>query len=251
MQQRQRLKNLDRFKNAVQKCEAGTSGGEGAILVCTDVAARGLDIPNVQKVLHYQCPFNAEVYIHRCGRTARIGREGEVLALLSPEDEKSFKAIRKVVLGHAEENLSLYPLSYVQLSKLEPLIDTAKKFEAALHKTDKEKKSANWLLKAAKDADLALDENLELQIKETLGAADQILGKRKRRTSDDDTVAPIDVLEDTSSGLNRKGKEVSKVQQLKRKYDDLKKNENFKRFSNSSFLTPEAASYLNELVKAG
>lgn len=41
------------------------------------------------------------------------------------------------------------------------------------------------------------------------------------------------------------------MQQLKRKYDDLKKNENFKRFSNSSFLTPEAASYLNELVKAG
>ena len=105
MQQRQRLKNLDRFKNAVQKCDSGTSGGDGAILVCTDVAARGLDIPNVQNVLHYQCPFNAEVYIHRCGRTARIGRDGEVLALLSPEDEKSFKGIRKVVLGHSEEKL--------------------------------------------------------------------------------------------------------------------------------------------------
>ena len=99
MQQRQRLKNLDRFKTAVSKCEAGTSGGEGAILVCTDVAARGLDIPFVQNVLHYQCPFNAEVYIHRCGRTARIGREGEVLALLSPEDEKSFRTLRRVVLG--------------------------------------------------------------------------------------------------------------------------------------------------------
>ena len=69
------------------------------------MAARGLDIPNVMNVLHYQCPFNAEIYIHRCGRTARIGREGEVLALLSPDDEKQFKGIRKVVLGHAEENL--------------------------------------------------------------------------------------------------------------------------------------------------
>ena len=107
------------------KCEAGTSGGDGAILVCTDVAARGLDIPYVQRVLHYQCPFNAEVYIHRCGRTARIGREGEVLALLSPEDEKSFRAIRRVVLGTAEEKLEPYPISYVQLSKLEPLVEAA------------------------------------------------------------------------------------------------------------------------------
>ena len=105
MQQRQRLKNLDRFKNSVMKCESGVSGGEGGILVCTDVAARGLDIPNVQNVLHCQCPFNAEIYIHRCGRTARIGRESEVLALLSPDDEKQFKGIRRVVLGHAEENL--------------------------------------------------------------------------------------------------------------------------------------------------
>lgn len=65
--------------------------------MCTDVAARGLDIPYVQNVLHYQCPFNAEIYIHRCGRTARIGREGDSLALLAAEDEKNFKLIRKVL----------------------------------------------------------------------------------------------------------------------------------------------------------
>lgn len=164
MQQRQRLKNLDRFKNAVGKCESGTSGGDGAILVCTDVAARGLDIPYVQRVLHYQCPFNAEVYIHRCGRTARIGRDGEVMALLAPEDEKAFRSIRRVVLGQAEERLEPYPISYVQLSKLEPLVEAAKKFEAALHRTDSEKKEANWLIKAAKDADLTLDDNLKVQI---------------------------------------------------------------------------------------
>ena len=131
------------------------------------------------------------------------------------------------------------------------MVEAAKKFESALHKTDKEKKSANWLLKAAKDADLMLDENLETQIKETLGAAEKLTGKRKRHQKDeDDVIAPVDFL-DESDHSRRKLKEISKVQQLKMKYDDLKKKENFKRFSNSSFLTPEAASYLNELVKAG
>jgi superfamily II DNA/RNA helicase len=46
------------------------------ILVCTDVAARGLDVPDVENVVHYQIPFNADTFVHRCGRTARIGKEG-------------------------------------------------------------------------------------------------------------------------------------------------------------------------------
>lgn len=208
MQQRQRLKNLDRFKTAVQKCEAGTSGGQGAILVCTDVAARGLDIPYVQNVLHYQSPFNAEVYIHRCGRTARIGREGQVLALLSPEDEKSFKTLRKVVIGNSEETLQPYQISYVQLSKLEPLVEAAQKIEQALHRQDKEKKSANWLLKAAKDADLAIDDNLKVQIAETLNASQALTG-RKRPSKNTEVVAAIDMIE--NEGARHKTKELTKV----------------------------------------
>ena len=62
MQQRQRLKNLDRFKKR-----------ENSILIATDVAARGLDIPNVAHVLHFDVPHNGEIYIHRAGRTARAG----------------------------------------------------------------------------------------------------------------------------------------------------------------------------------
>jgi hypothetical protein len=56
---------LDRFK-------ANPHG----ILVATDVAARGLDIPDVSLVLHYQLPASADVYIHRAGRTARTGAGG-------------------------------------------------------------------------------------------------------------------------------------------------------------------------------
>ena len=91
-------------------------------------------------------------------------------------------------------------MSYVTLSKLEPLVEAGKKFESALHKNDREKKSANWLLKAAKDADIALDENMKLQIQETLGQTDVVGRKRKRRTSEDDgdeTMAPIDIMDES------------------------------------------------------
>ncbi len=92
------MKNLDKFKRGVNAIESsGDAGNDSAILVCTDVAARGLDIPYVSNVVHYQCPFNAEIYIHRCGRTARIGRKGESFALLSPDDSKSFKGICQVL----------------------------------------------------------------------------------------------------------------------------------------------------------
>jgi len=90
MQQRQRLKNLDKFKQMVET-------QKGAVLVCTDVAARGLDIPLVSHIVHYQTPLEPDLYIHRCGRTARIGRTGEALSLLGPEDEKSFRKICQIL----------------------------------------------------------------------------------------------------------------------------------------------------------
>lgn len=101
MQQRQRLKNLEKFKRGVNEIESGVD--TTAVLVCTDVAARGLDIPYVSNVLHYQCPWNAEIYVHRCGRTARIGRDGECLALLSPDDNKAFKGICQVLKKTEDE----------------------------------------------------------------------------------------------------------------------------------------------------
>lgn len=176
MQQRQRLKNLDRFKNGVQACESAKDSESGhaqsSILVCTDVASRGLDIPYVQNVLHYQSPFNAEIYVHRCGRTARIGRPGESLALLGPEDEKVFKMMCRV-LNKPADKIQMYSVSYTQIAKLEPLIESAKKFEAVLHQKSRDIKSANWLLNMAKDADLDLDDELrqELLDKTGLGSA--------------------------------------------------------------------------------
>lgn len=116
-----------------------------------------------------------------------------------------------MVIGTDEDKLEPYPISYVQLSKLEPLVEAAQKIESALHRNDKEKKSANWLLRAAKDADLALDENLHHQITETLGS-ERVGGKRKRK-EEEEVVAPIDRIEEEQGPHKRR--ELSKVQQYK------------------------------------
>ncbi len=63
------------------------------ILVCTDVAARGLDIEGVEIVYNYDIPKDPKDYVHRIGRTARAGKEGMVINLLCPEDHSSFARI--------------------------------------------------------------------------------------------------------------------------------------------------------------
>jgi ATP-dependent RNA helicase DDX24/MAK5 len=155
MQQKQRLKALDRFKAAVQKIdsrpvELGESlvENEGAYLVCTDVAARGLDIPNVMNVIHYQSPFNAEIYVHRCGRTARIGKNGQSLALIGPEDELNFKQIYHA-LSKKIEDLSMLDVKYSNLEMMRPFVEGAMQLEKAVHRANADEKAASWLVKTA------------------------------------------------------------------------------------------------------
>ena len=59
-------------------------------LVCTDVAARGLDIPNISHVYNYDIPSDPKDYIHRIGRTARAGKEGIAINILSSRDHNNF-----------------------------------------------------------------------------------------------------------------------------------------------------------------
>lgn len=95
LKQGERLKRLSKFKNA-----------ETGILVCTDGWARGLDIDDVKYVIHYHCPRNAAIFVHRSGRTARgINGTGTAICLESPSDFRLYRAIFKSVGVHEPEEL--------------------------------------------------------------------------------------------------------------------------------------------------
>ncbi|EEH49385.1 ATP-dependent RNA helicase DBP7 [Paracoccidioides brasiliensis Pb18] len=68
---------------------------EAAVLICTDVAARGLDLPNVDFVIEYDPAFSADDHLHRIGRTARLGRDGRALIFLLPGNEEKYVEILK------------------------------------------------------------------------------------------------------------------------------------------------------------
>ncbi|MFP3382727.1 DEAD/DEAH box helicase [Tritonibacter scottomollicae] len=71
--------------------------GEITVLVATDVAARGLDIPDVKYVYNYELPNVPDAYVHRIGRTARAGKEGQAVAFCAPDEIGDLKAIQKTM----------------------------------------------------------------------------------------------------------------------------------------------------------
>ncbi|MBT4530320.1 MAG: DEAD/DEAH box helicase [Phycisphaerae bacterium] len=69
--------------------------GKLDILIATDVAARGLDVPRISHVINYDVPYDTETYVHRIGRTARAGREGDAILFISPREKRMLRSIEK------------------------------------------------------------------------------------------------------------------------------------------------------------
>ena len=88
------MKNMDRFRRE-----------RNCVLVASDVAARGLDVPNVDCVLHYGIPRNTQTFIHRAGRSARAGKEGRTIIIQTPRDRRAFF---NIVKGVGEESMEKF-----------------------------------------------------------------------------------------------------------------------------------------------
>jgi superfamily II DNA/RNA helicase len=109
MDQRARMAALESFRN-----------GETRLLVASDVAARGLDIPAVSHVFNYDIPHHDEDYVHRIGRTGRAGRLGAAFSIISKGDEKSLSAIETLIGNSIPwEGADLASFTPAQASSLE------------------------------------------------------------------------------------------------------------------------------------
>ncbi|CAI9091778.1 OLC1v1026889C2 [Oldenlandia corymbosa var. corymbosa] len=96
-------------QSAREKALASFTSLSSGILLCTDVAARGLDIPGVDSIVQYDPPQDPNMFIHRVGRTARLGRQGSAIVFLLPKEEAyvEFLRVRRVPLEErkAADNL--------------------------------------------------------------------------------------------------------------------------------------------------
>ncbi|KAF7827946.1 DEAD-box ATP-dependent RNA helicase 13 [Senna tora] len=143
MQQRARLKAIDRFRE-----------NDNSILVATDVAARGLDIPGIKTVVHYQLPHSADVYVHRSGRTARASAEGCSIALISPRDTSKFASLCK---SFSKDIFQRFPLENSYMPEVLKRLSIARQIDKIVRKDSQEKAEKNWFERNAESVELVTE----------------------------------------------------------------------------------------------
>jgi len=150
MQQRQRLKNLDRFTKNPK-----------AILIATDVAARGLDIKDIQHVIHYQVPRTSENYVHRSGRTARATKEGISVMMIEPAENASYKKLCKTLgrTAGGKDDLPTFPVDSDVFPQVKLRVQVARELDKLLLSSKKEQVEKSWFKKAAEEMEIEFSGN--------------------------------------------------------------------------------------------
>ena len=153
MPQKARLRSVERFSSA---------SSPSSILVATDVAARGLDIPSVEFIIHYHVPRTADMYVHRSGRTARAQMSGLSVLLCSPDEVQGVRRlVAKVHATIAEEHrkrfLSTIELDTKVIARIKPRVNLSKKISDATTAKERHDHEDNWLRNAAEELGVDYD----------------------------------------------------------------------------------------------
>ncbi|KAH9401958.1 ATP-dependent RNA helicase ddx24 [Tyrophagus putrescentiae] len=180
MPQKRRLTAIERFTT---NASSSSSSSSGQVLLATDVAARGLDIPAVSAVVHYQCPRSAEIYIHRSGRTARGQRaSGRSLILCDPQEEAFFLRDFCRILGknaNGKTDLAEYPINSKALRRCKERVRLATACDVLEHGLRKERSEVSWFKEAARAAEMDDSEEEDKDDEEEFDAAVDHGGKSK------------------------------------------------------------------------
>lgn len=167
MTQKNRLRSLERYQQHSQK---NNVLGKPTVLIASDVAARGLDIPGIQHVIHYHLPRTADVYIHRSGRTGRAEHEGVSVMICSPEEALGpLRKLRKVLAtknGSGEDfkkgkkwqnSVPMLPVESDIVKQLRERSRLASELADHDVVSSSLKKDDDWLKKAADDLGIDVD----------------------------------------------------------------------------------------------
>lgn len=145
MDQKKRMSSLEKFR-----------AKSDAILVATDIAARGLDIKELDCVVHYQVPRTCESYIHRTGRTARLDRDGTSLTLCEPKEAPSYKRLCNTI--NNGQDLVDYDIDIHLKTLLKQRVSLAQQCDVIEHRLRESKSNRNWFVNAASECDIELDD---------------------------------------------------------------------------------------------
>ena len=163
MSQKNRLRNLEKFQ---QQAHNNDFLNKPTVLLASDVAARGLDIPGIKHVIHYHLPRSADVYIHRSGRTARADSEGVSVMICSPQEAMGpLRKLRKVLSNKSDvrkgrkwqKDVDLLPVEPDIVSQLRERSVLASELADDELATKSLSKDDNWLKKAAEDLGVDFD----------------------------------------------------------------------------------------------
>ncbi|AQZ09636.1 MAK5 (YBR142W) [Zygosaccharomyces parabailii] len=183
MTQKNRIVNLERY---LQQSIKNSTEGKSTVLVASDVAARGLDIPGIKHVIHYHLPRTADTYIHRSGRTARAGHEGVSVMICSPEEAMGpLRKLRKMLADKSGEGalnthkkwqkevplLPIEPDIVRELRERSVLANELADHQLASASLNKE---SNWMKQAAQDLGVDIDSDDEFN--------DSKINKKRNKT---------------------------------------------------------------------
>lgn len=193
MIQKARLRSVERF--TAPSPSTGPKANATPLLVATDVAARGLDIPNIDVIIHYHLPRAADTYVHRSGRTARAEADGSSIILCAAEEAAGVRRLVAQVHGKmdalAEGSKKKRTLGALKSLDMDPRVIAALRPRAVLSKKiadaegakERGRKEDDWIKTAAEDLGVDEDEVANLLDNDDIGKRGRGKGRKDREVA--------------------------------------------------------------------